>query len=786
MDYEQKKVELLEQSKEQNKVMNSVLESDGDKLVFTAKHRKDIEDCQKKSKVILNKLEKDEFEMAIVGLEKAGKSTFGNALINKRILPADSKRCTFTSTKLLKTEKEDFAKVELYTKEEFQKEVFQKLLENITYPNFETISHEILDLGEFNKWFAELEKTDENLFKVHSGKTDEEIIDILKYKKSLELTGEIKTFKGEAVKSLEFQEYIKGVNIGKDNEDTDTGKPRSVKNVEIHSAQLQDFKNPILYDVPGFDSPTEIHEAETKKRLKNADVIILVTNVGDKPNINSPQLKILRDNMGKDGIALKDKLFVFGNKFDTAGDLDGANSNKKTLISDVDKKYNLAREEKVFVGSAEIYLNPETDFLYDFDNSGIKNLKDALIFYQQNELFNVLENRIKDIKADILKVLGDVKNLDKLQNLDKDSSSLENAVKRKQDQILNKIRIEMPKNLIKAFGVVSKNLDSREKSQEFSKQFQEQTEDYFPKVESGEFDKFAEAVETPYLNDEYRKEILYPKFIKNFSNIVFDITENETSNIEKILLENVIKVTLDNTILREKFKPLLEIEKQEGKFDYLFERFGRKILDAIIKNSQFHGIRKEMFDENKLEFEFLDSKYNNECRIFNMIASGKNEPVKTEISLNKFKNDFYRVLQEKLPLSEKDFALECKETLFLQLENLGKQEFICNVKDLFNKTEPLKTEQEIFNDINQDITNFQTVFKDVIIPILELEKVFFNRVKKEILLLKEDDKMAEFLTYVDIVGQNSLADAEKDVEIKIYKINVRNKITVAIKKLNES
>ena len=36
---------------------------------------------------LYRKLDKNEFEIAIVGLEKAGKSTFANALIENRILP---------------------------------------------------------------------------------------------------------------------------------------------------------------------------------------------------------------------------------------------------------------------------------------------------------------------------------------------------------------------------------------------------------------------------------------------------------------------------------------------------------------------------------------------------------------------------------------------------------------------------------------------------------------------------------------------------------------------------
>ena len=50
----------------------------------------------------------------------------------------------------------------------------------------------------------------------------------------------------------------------------------------------------VLYDVPGFDSPTELHKRQTEEMLKEADAIILVTNAGDRPDLTAPQLDMLR------------------------------------------------------------------------------------------------------------------------------------------------------------------------------------------------------------------------------------------------------------------------------------------------------------------------------------------------------------------------------------------------------------------------------------------------------------------------------------------------------------
>lgn len=46
------------------------------------------------------RLEKGEFRIAVVGLEKAGKCTFVNAWLGSDLLPARSTRCTFTTTQI--------------------------------------------------------------------------------------------------------------------------------------------------------------------------------------------------------------------------------------------------------------------------------------------------------------------------------------------------------------------------------------------------------------------------------------------------------------------------------------------------------------------------------------------------------------------------------------------------------------------------------------------------------------------------------------------------------------
>ncbi|HDL5698754.1 TPA: dynamin family protein, partial [Mannheimia haemolytica] len=122
------KQELIQNTKEFNiKIQELINKNDIlDYLDFTS-----IKEKLEKHHSFLSKLEKDECEIAIVGLEKAGKSTFANALIESDIFPSAAERCTYTTTRLIYGE--DKALVTFYTKSEFNSR-FMKLLDLVKYP----------------------------------------------------------------------------------------------------------------------------------------------------------------------------------------------------------------------------------------------------------------------------------------------------------------------------------------------------------------------------------------------------------------------------------------------------------------------------------------------------------------------------------------------------------------------------------------------------------------------------------------------------------------------------
>ena len=100
---------------------------------------------------------------------------------------------------------------------------------------------------------------------------------------------------------------------------TDESKAHAVKQVIIRSKNLNEMKNAIIFDVPGFNLPTELHKIQTLERMKSADAIIVVAN-GESPSLTGESLKILR-NSDDEGNPLNDKLFVYANRMEGARDI---------------------------------------------------------------------------------------------------------------------------------------------------------------------------------------------------------------------------------------------------------------------------------------------------------------------------------------------------------------------------------------------------------------------------------------------------------------------------------
>jgi len=392
----------------QIQAIDSILKMDSGTVV-SAELRKQLKALKTEAETVLRKLRNNEFEIAIVGLEKAGKSTFANALMENNLLPTKDLRCTFTSTQIEYSgdDKDDSATVSFYTADEFDKDFKDKLCK-LGFPNYERYSFDTIDEKQYLTIY-ESEVSDEKK-RLYGDSIHEDILAIIRNVDSLsELLGRPAIpFGADRINSGELEAYI-----------TDEAKARAVKQVVIRSKKLNEMKNAIIFDVPGFNSPTELHKIQTLERMKSADAIIVVAN-GVSPSLTGESLKILRES-DDEGNPLNDKLFVFANKTEGARDI--SKNISDTFNEWISKGFVAqANKHRIIFGSAlahlqEAGLDPDDRTLRAFkeresempNGDGVEAMRKILADYNENERFEVLKRRINRIKADILKAFSDIR-----------------------------------------------------------------------------------------------------------------------------------------------------------------------------------------------------------------------------------------------------------------------------------------------------------------------------------------------------------------------------------------
>ena len=196
--WEEKKMKYLEILENANKTIEEIITIDATRKII-GNNYDHIIDLKENNEKYYNKLDKDLFEVAIIGLEKAGKSTFVNALIKSNLMPEGESRCTYTSTQL--EYGDDQAIIDFFTVEEFNIK-FQSMLKDIDFSNYENINFDVITLDIIEKFFEQQKNKDI--------KMEEELKEIVKIKNELKkyLSRSNMIFRGEELFSNEFKSYI--------------------------------------------------------------------------------------------------------------------------------------------------------------------------------------------------------------------------------------------------------------------------------------------------------------------------------------------------------------------------------------------------------------------------------------------------------------------------------------------------------------------------------------------------------------------------------------------------
>jgi hypothetical protein len=256
----------------------------------------------------LARLKKREFRIAVVGLEKAGKSTFINAWLECDLLPAKGGRCTFTTTQIYSVENESEQRLEVQVKTEEQ---FVKLLNEL-----EIVSAiEDLKTIRVNETTLRQVRNEGNL--VFSFTRLEDIREPLK-------------------------KYV-----------ADEKYAHSVLEARLYTNKLAQAEGIVFYDVPGLDSGLAKHVDEAQEMLSDCDAVILVQRF---TSLREKELEIIKfTETGDKNVNVADKLFVFLSRIDSLGSAEALQTHIEEASLDWLKRAKLPKQ-RILYGSAGAYL----------------------------------------------------------------------------------------------------------------------------------------------------------------------------------------------------------------------------------------------------------------------------------------------------------------------------------------------------------------------------------------------------------------------------------------------
>ena len=815
MNYQQLKQNYLSTLQNTKEKLDEILNTSTD--ILNNEEIKDLEKLQKINKKFITKLNKEEIEVAIIGAENGGKSTFANAFVKlKEAFPTGSIRTTYTSTKLKYGN--DRAIVTFYKTEEFD-EIFNELLEQIKYPNRNGLKN--FDINDYKSYFENLKQTDKKLYDDTFATINKDIVEIAEGKEIIfqYLNQPPKYFDKTQIENQELKKFI-----------TDKYIARSVKNIDIELSSFKDTKEMVLYDVPGFDSLTEKHKIETKKSLDMADAIILIKNIVENPNIRSHEADILK-SYDENGLPLYEKLFAFGTQIDKANNIDDAKINAFTFKKELKEHLNM-KENRIFYGSPFAYL--EQIELYKSNRSiekmknlqleqyinSIDKIREAIKAFYKNEAFNNLQKQIDKNISNIKTILNSIleKNKDVLsyKHLEVYSQlELFDFVTQKQNEYKNKLdeqKYETKKDILKNqyfSNTIKKQIEK------ISIKIDEKDIDEIHKKESGLKNEFP----TNKVNTTIRKEILSPKFRKilevELSNIMTDkYQEVYTDFVEKII-ENLFEVLeIDTTHqykneLKTEFynlisKYLKDITTTYNKntFNYFINKFTHPLIEIIIESEKGLNTRKERFEKFKKDILSLAYYYEEDYyqTIFNkrLVEKILNLAPREE-RLDEIKKIYQNDYEEFVEFEYLNHFSNQNSVSFDFIKNIIKENYkvltrydnrytrregvknvINQIKELniteeqklnalFSKVIQSSNKDELIEELNNDIELFIDIIQKAVIPALNIETSFIITLIEIVdNILKDEKLLRDFLVvnYEKIKYKELSKEKEKIEKLK--------------------
>ena len=749
-----KKIDLFNQVQD---IKNIFDEIKSHVTIKTGEEQENFSKLYEKLTIWSDRLKDNRFKVALVGTTSAGKSSFANALLHKDLLPEDDKTTTYTSASI-ESSNEDKAIIEFYSKDEF-KTKFNELLKEIKIDNQ---NYETLTIGHFEYLFNDLE----NWQKDHVN--TQEIRNILEQKKEIEEYLGSKTIELSEISKESLKDYITKPEIA-----------RAVKRITIKSTQFKDMDNLIIYDVPGFDSPTKLHKEQALKFMKDAEIVILVHGFGNNSDLNDSQVRMLTSTKDEFGQELAKKMIVVGNKIDKEiGENEEEAKNKiKKLSNDLTdslKKFNVYHHKNFIPISAKGYLQKENIVFGEEITNKLKKLNISNGFSEFN-------TRLKEIfEHDALEVLNTVVNKISheskafLQEFKLNYNPIIDAKRKRTDEFAlvdkkwKEIQKLLREELFEQKNIIKENkydLDASIKNQvneNWISKISEKVDDYVKNEIIKGTDGRNNNISASKINDRVR-EVIYKESLKLIIKISTDTIEDNSGTEEKELFEILRKNILNkNENLERNLKNILfeitnDYKYETNSYKPLIHRFLNNIFEVIILhriNDKLEG-RGKSFNDNRANIEGL------------LYITETDDDTKS--------------------LFEQDLI----QKILIQSENIKLSNSNNPLNELLNHAKVSVEITEVKDEIVKDLENLKEVFNDIILKAIQIETPFKDSLQDQIQAILNDidsdninkSKLRSFIVEnIDEISKEEYRKLEIDEEMK----NILNNIIKMIDDIEET
>jgi GTPase SAR1 family protein len=766
-----------------------------------------------------HKIDSNIIEIAIIGEESSGKSTFINALTEniKPLLPHANANPIYSQFQF----GENKTIVETYSKDEFG-HIFSKMLESIKFPNYNNNIYDI-NRSHITKHIKNLQDNDIEFYRKNIVTIDR-VEDVFKNLKELSRLLSDKRIEFDVNEdNKEFKAFL-----------NHKMKSTLIKKIFVQSKKMDKIKNFVIYDFSSFNKISSKFENEIYSKLNSVDLIMYVKDINSGTDLSTLDIDLLSKKMiNIDELKLKDKLFVVANKIDMVENKMQLSENIENLKHSLSKKLSF-KPDKVFKASSlahlqQLHPSVNNDFAITRLNrlklpknsNSIQNIlmnmhdffrKDAVVNIQVNinNLLNILKDLCLKITKENSKYL-EIKNFDFLTN-----KLFLNTIKEAEsfiDENLSNLDYEI-------------YMDITENGY-FTKKLKEHVDKSFESIDREMLIRTARHInvssrksESPSEINQEVRNILNNEFRDKFKNIVTNIADEKAKEIDakimNVFLESFqLKKTNPNyKNVEEATRKLIsdltyEVSYNKKSFVHLIERFSRDLFDVLIKKPFASVDRLKAFKAAEddfyslaLYYHRLDNEPNFAQPLVAMLLAHKGYDITFGVDkikgmlkefLGKLDTDtkftdeyisdtanyifnnnisvytFIEKLREKLEGVSEEFQIfSFVDEISGNTSHRDKETFLTNLTKGLTQSQDL---DEVLVEINKDIEFLREILKHAVIKAISLEVPFVSTINNKIRILQDKKSSEEFVdflsVYVKIIKFKEFSDSEK--EKVIYK-----------------